>query len=248
MLNTGLVSVTFRKLGVWEISEIMKKASLDYVEWGGDIHVPPADTNAVALAKDASAANGIKIASYGSYYHCDGDDEAIEKEVTTAALLGAPNIRIWAGKCWSNDINEAERAETVDNIRKTCRCAAKYGITVSPEFHQATLTDTLDSALRLYDEVGEENFRTYWQPNQFESDEYNLRAIKNVLPWLTNVHVFSWVGNDKFPLKDGERMWKKYLDIIRSDGKDHSLMLEFVCDGSVDQLYRDAETLNEWLR
>lgn len=248
MLNTGLVSVTFRKLGVWEISELMKKAALDYVEWGGDIHVPPADTNAVSLAKDASAANGIKIASYGSYYHCDGDDEAIEKEVSTAALLGASNIRIWAGRHWSNDVDDAARALTVENIRKTCLCAAKYGITVSPEFHQATLTDTIDSALRLCDEVGEDNFRMYWQPNQFEDDEYNLRALKSVLPFLSNVHVFSWAGNDMFPLKDGERMWKQYLDIIRSDGKDHNMMLEFVCDGSVEQLYRDAETLNEWLR
>ena len=248
MLNTGLVSVTFRNLGVFEISEIMKKAGLDYVEWGGDIHVPPADTNAVKLAKEASAANGIKIASYGSYYHCDGDDEAIEKEVSTAALLGASTIRVWAGNHWSNDIDSACRARVADNIKKTCAAAAKYNLTVSPEFHQATLTDELDSALRLIDEVAEENFRLYWQPNQFKDDEYNLRAIKGTLPYLTNVHVFSWLGNEKFPLKDGERMWKQYIDIIRSDGKDHNLMLEFVCDGTVDQLYRDAETLNLWLK
>ena len=27
---------------------------------------------------------------------------------------------------------------------------------------------------------------------QFEDDEYNLNAIKAVLPYLSNVHVFSW--------------------------------------------------------
>ena len=248
MLNTGLVSVTFRKLGVWEIAEAIKKSALDCVEWGGDIHVPPADTNAISLAKDASTANGVRIASYGSYYHCDGDEEAIEKQVSTAALLGASTIRVWAGNHWSNDIDAAGRAETVENIRKTCRCAAKYGLTVSPEYHQATLTDTIDSAVQLLNEVGEENFRTYWQPNQFEDDEYNIRALKSVLPYLTNVHVFTWQGNDKFPLNDGEAIWRKYIDIIREDGKDHNLMLEFVCDGTLDQFYRDAETLKEWIK
>lgn len=248
MLNTGLVSITFRKLAVGEIAELMKKTALDYVEWGGDIHVPPLDSTAISAARDASRKNGIKISSYGSYYKANGGEDDIEANVKTASLLGADYIRIWAGTHWSNDIDEDGRADVVKNIRKTCACAKKYGITVCPEFHQATLTDELDSALRLLDEVAEDNFKLYWQPNQFKDDEYNLRAVRTVLPYLTNVHVFSWAGNDKFPLADGERMWKQYIDVLRSDGRDHNLMLEFVCDGTVDQLCRDAETLNEWLK
>lgn len=248
MLKTGLVSVTFRNLGVEDIAKAANKASLDCIEWGGDVHVPPLDESAASLAKKVSLENGIRIASYGSYYRCLGTDEEAENEIKTAAMLGAPNIRIWAGKLWSNDYDDAGRKVMVDSIRRVCVTAAKYGITVSPEFHQATLTDTYKSAVQLIEEVAEENFRMYWQPNQFEDDEYNLNAIKAVLPYLSNVHVFSWSGNDKFPLVDGERMWKQYLDIIRSDGKDHNLLLEFVCDGTVEQLYRDAETLHEWIK
>ena len=50
-----------------------------------------------------------------------------------------------------------------------------------------------------------------------------------------------------FPLEKGEVIWRKYIDIIGADGKDHGLHMEFVCDGSEDQLYRDAELLHKWL-
>lgn len=247
MLNTGIVSVTFRKLSVEEVAKVTKTAGLSTVEWGGDIHVPPMNEEAIVAAKNTAAENGLTIASYGSYFNCTGDDEEMEKNLKTASLLGAPNIRIWAGKLWSNDYTDETRAEFVKRIKHTVQSAAKYGLTVSPEFHGGTLTDELDSALRLVDEVSEDNFRLYWQPNQFRDDEYNLRAIKSVLPYLSNVHVFSWHESDMYPLAWGERMWKQYLDIIRSDGKDHNLLLEFVCDGTVEQLYRDAETLHEWI-
>ena len=248
MLNQGLVSVTFRKHTVAEVADIAKKAGLDCIEWGGDIHVPPNDSEAVSNAKNASRDAEIKIVSYGSYYNCLGSDEDTTLQVKTAAALGAPNIRIWAGKLWSSDCDDSARAEVVHGIKNVCKYAADYGMTVSPEFHGGTLTDTIESALRLYDEVAEENFRLYWQPNQFEDDEYNIRALRSVLPYLSNVHVFSWKGSDMFPLANGEKMWLKYIDMIRSDGHDHNLLLEFVCDGSPDQLYRDAETLHKWLR
>ena len=42
-------------------------------------------------------------------------------------------------------------------------------------------------------------------------------------------------------------MWKKYIDVIKSDGKDHNLLLEFVCDGSKEQFIKDSETLLRWI-
>ena len=247
MLIPGLVSITFRKKGVWEITELMKKADLHAVEWGGDVHVPPADTNAVNLAKDVSASHDIKIVSYGSYHKCNGDDEEIEKNVSTAALLGAETIRVWAGTLWSNDYNDETRREQVEKIRKVCKTAKKYGITVSPEFHPASLTDELWSALQLVDEIHEDNFRLYWQPNQFKDDEYNIKAIKSVLPYLTNVHVFSWKETNMYPLVWGEKLWRQYIEIMKESDKTHNLMLEFICDGSDEQFLKDAETLHKWL-
>ena len=40
---------------------------------------------------------------------------------------------------------------------------------------------------------------------------------------------------------------KQYLEIIREAPGDHGTFLEFVCDDTEEQLYRDAETLSRWL-
>lgn len=247
MLRPGLISVTFRKYDKYKVAEIAKKAGLGEIEWGGDVHVPPMDLTAINEAVDASSKYGINIASYGSYYRCTGTDEEIAAQIETTNLLGTKMIRVWAGKQWSCDATEEERRITTENLKRVCKIAAPYGITVCPEFHGNTLTDHYDSALRLLNEVAEDNLRLYWQPNQFKDEAYNLTSCKAIMPYCTNIHVFHWIGGDMFPLEKGEVIWRKYIDIIAADGKDHGLHMEFVCDGSEDQLYRDAELLHKWL-
>ena len=40
-MKTSVASVTFRRKSVCEVAELARRAGLDAVEWGGDIHVPP---------------------------------------------------------------------------------------------------------------------------------------------------------------------------------------------------------------
>ena len=245
MLNPGLVTVTFRKFTREEICRTAQKAGLSRLEWGGDIHVPPEDPAAARDALALTGAYGLTADTYGSYYRCTPEEDPAPV-LERAKELGVKNIRIWAGKKGSDDADEGDRRTTADVLRRFC-AMVPAGVTVSAEFHQWTLTDHYESGLRLWEEVGAENFRLYWQPNQFKDDAYNLAAVRAVLPHLSNVHIFTWDGHDKFPLADGERMWRRYIDIIRSDGRDHGLFLEFVCDETAEQLYRDAETLHGWL-
>ena len=247
MLKTGLVTVTFRKFDVPKICRTAKNAGLELLEWGGDIHVPPMNAEAIRQAKSCSGELGLVIDTYGSYYRCNGSDEEIEDVVKTAAELGAKNLRVWAGTKGNADTNEETRQDITKNLIRVCGKAAQYNLTVSPEFHGGTLTDHWEYAVRLAKDVNAENLRLYWQPNQFRDDEYNLTALRAVLPWLSNVHVFTWAGHDKFPLMDGERMWRQYIDIIAGDGRDHGMLMEFVCDDTEEQLYRDAEVLHRWL-
>ncbi len=245
MLIPGLVTVTFRPFSREEVAETAAKAGLRRLEWGGDIHVPPGDDGAAEDAVRLTALHGLEVDTYGSYFRCMPGEDA-GAVVGTAEKLGARNLRVWAGQKGSAEISEEERGAVVSGIRAVCRMVPR-GMTVSTEFHQATLTDRYESAVRMAEEVGEENFRLYWQPNQFMDDAYNLAAVKACLPYLSNVHVFTWSRHDKFPLADGERMWRQYIEIVASDGLDHGLFLEFTCDGSAEQLYRDAETLARWL-
>ncbi|MBE6542514.1 MAG: sugar phosphate isomerase/epimerase [Ruminococcaceae bacterium] len=252
MLKCGLVTVTFRSFDRKNIVRAAKNAGLSLLEWGGDIHVPPLDSYAIGEAVQLTAENGLSITAYGSYYSCTDDEEKMRSAVDTASLLGAETVRVWPGICRPDPITEELRREYINNLRKTCRYAASKNITVSTEYHPNTLTETTESAMRMIDEVADENLRLYWQPNQFMSAEYNIDSLKQVLPYLTNIHVFNWkgtpTGNLKFPLADGEAIWRQYIDIIASDSRDHGLLLEFVHDGTEEQFCRDAEALKSWLK
>ncbi len=254
MLIPGLVSVTFRALDRATIASLMRKSELKAIEWGGDIHIPvkeaPSESDTVILndsivdALRLSADSSFYIASFGSYFRCEKDDNI---NSAVAVSLKAPNIRVWAGTRASADADEQYRKTVVQSIQRLCDKMKVYDITVSTEFHGGTLTDSTDSALRLINDVERENFRTYWQPNQFKDDVYNIHALKSVLPYLSNVHVFTWDSSHRYPLVYGESIWKKYIDIISECASDCHLLLEFVKDDSIEQFYRDAETLKKWI-
>ncbi len=251
MLIPGLVSVTFRKLSREEIAGLMVKAGLSAIEWGGDVHVPSdADEfemeHALTEAMHFSSQGKFYIASYGSYFRCE--NSGYDDDLNVAVSLDAPNIRVWAGTRGSADADDEYRKKIVRHIRRLCDDAKEHNMTVSTEFHGGTLTDHYESCVRLIGEVERDNFCTYWQPNQFRDEEYNIAALNAVLPWLSNVHVFTWAGHNKYPLIDGAERWKRYIDILRTNGGTHHMLMEFVCDDTVEQFCRDAETLHEWLR
>ena len=246
MIHTGIVSVTFRGLAPQAIADLTVRAGLEAVEWGGDVHVPPQDPANAAAVGELTRAAGLAVASYGSYFAAGySPAESFDAELAAARALGAPNIRIWAGKKGSaSEEDRARVASSIHDCAERCRAA---GMTLSLEFHQNTLTDHYESACRLVGEAASPALRLYWQPDQFRDEAYNLAALRAVLPVLSNVHVFAWEGRTHFPLAHAETIWRKYIDLIREAKGDRSMLLEFVCDGSEAQYLRDAETLRTWL-
>ncbi len=98
-LSPGLVSVTFRQLSVQDIVNLTARAGLDAIEWGGDVHVPHGDLNAARAARIATEHAGLRVAAYGSYYRAGHADTGPFEDVLASAVeLGAPCIRIWAGR------------------------------------------------------------------------------------------------------------------------------------------------------
>lgn len=255
MFKTGIVSVTFRKFGAEKIIELCSEAKLDGIEWGGDVHVPAGDfENAVdvkCMTDDAS----LDVISYGSYYRLGKVPESSSDilrnsedwdDVTVCAdALEVSNIRVWAGNKGSKQASDDERSFWIDNARVICESLEDMDIDLSFEYHGGTLTDTPESAVRLIKEIGCRNAKLYWQPNQFISHEENLQGLEMILPYLSNVHVFAWEGNEKFPLKNHRKRWLEYLEKIKlyDENTYHALLLEFVKDDSEDQFISDAEEL-----
>jgi len=245
-MKTGLCSVSFRKLTVEEIIEAVKAAGLDGIEWGGDVHVPHGDVEKAKYVAKLMEDAGLETLSYGTYYY-PGDHavEDFQGVIDCALALGTKIIRVWAGSKTLPEVTDEYRAKIIADTQAICDMAKPYGLTIAYEYHGWTLTETLESALQAYKEVGKENMKMYWQPSIFKSFEENVEALKAMLPYCCNVHMFHWDAEyTRYALEDGADAVKAYLDLANTNPEVTGVMLEFIKDDSVEQMKLDGATLN----
>jgi sugar phosphate isomerase/epimerase len=122
------------------------------------------------------------------------------------------------------------------------------GKTLSYEYHGNTLTDDPDSARRLMEEINHPCIKSYWQPLVHLTWEKRYNGLNAILPWLSNVHLYTWTNTlERLALAAGEREWKPYLQIISSDPADHFILMEFVKNDDPELFLQDAEILRKWL-
>jgi sugar phosphate isomerase/epimerase len=152
--------------------------------------------------------------------------------VDSARALGAPRIRIWAGRAGMACAAVAEAVHAA---------AAEAGeIEVALEFHGGTLTETAESAVELLAAAGDA--RTYWQPPQGVPDREALAGLRMVRPWLSALHVFSWWPRDeRQPLAARAALWREALELAG----DVDALLEFVPGDDPALVAREAATLRE---
>ena len=253
MIHTGLCSITFRDLSPKEIIQLVSKAGLDSIEWGGDVHVPHGDLIKAREVKAMTEDAGIEIVSYGSYYKVgvsESDGLTFDSVLATALELDAPNIRVWAGDRGSEKAEHGYIEEVIADSIRIADMAVKESVTVSYEYHVNTLTDTLKSALDLLNAVDHPSMLCYWQPPFNSTVEQNLEAISQLLPWLSIIHVFYWPDGQEVqfrPLSEGVDKWSKYLSALASSNKTMYALMEFVRDNSPNQFLEDARTLQTLL-
>lgn len=248
---TGLTSVTFRNLSGDEIIKLALQGGLDGIEWGGDIHVPPGNPDYARETGDKTRKAGLEVLSYGSYFRlCAQDDarEAFLPVLESAKALGAPNIRIWAGKLPPQKADEAYYQRAAHELKQVCSLASEQGLLVSLEYHRGTLTETSGSALKLLKAANGPNLKTYWQPNPDISHEENARELTEILPYLSNIHVFHWTPNTRHALKEGLEVWRRYVKSIslaagKGTATENHYILEFVKDDVPQQFLEDANFL-----
>lgn len=247
MLIPGLTSITFRNLSCSEIIALTKKAALESIEWGGDVHVPHGDLNRAREVKKLMADNGLQISSYGSYYRCGltGKNAGFEKVLETAIELGAPLIRAWAGQKGSNESSPEERDAVVSDSRRIAEMASRAGVKIGFEFHSGTLNDNAETTRSLLTEISHPNIGTYWQPPAGMSFEECCASLKTVLPWLQNIHVFYALGQppERMLLSAGKDCWQGYLESAAQAPGDHHALLEFVQNDAPSVFMNDARTL-----
>jgi sugar phosphate isomerase/epimerase len=247
MIHTGLVSVTFRALESAAIIDLVSRAGLTGIEWGGDVHVPHGDTEAARAVRRMTLDAGLAIASYGSYYrvgHSDpGDFDAV---LATGLALGAPVIRVWAGRRGSAVAGDAYWDRVIADARRIANSAQAEGVALAFEYHGNTLTDTLDTALRLLHAVDPPGIGSYWQLRGHLTLSQNLAELQGIEPWLSHLHIQSVRlpgGGERLPLRATAGTWTKILKQAAMVDGARFAMLEFVKDDLEEQFLEDAAAL-----
>jgi 3-dehydroshikimate dehydratase len=268
MIKPGMCSVTLAKCSVEEVLEIAVQGGLQGIEWWGNGHVPHGDVACARRVRDLTAAAGLEVSSYGSYYRagvCEAAGLSFASVLDTAAALGAPTIRVWAGDRDTCKADEAFIQSVLDDTNRIADLAAKQGISITFEFHGGTLTDRNETAIQFAARVPHPNVFFSWQPPHGYSLEHCLEGLRGLLPRLSTVHMYHWtIGSyeentlnetvqplvypDDFyrhPLSEGADRLRSYCDLIQKTGRDHFMLLEFVKDDLLDQVFADARTLAE---
>jgi len=252
-MKTGLVSVSFRSLSIQEIIKLCVKADIDGIEWGADVHVPPFDLASAKEVAKQTRDNGLKVCAYGSYYVVAGGAEvnksSFEEVMAAAFSLGAPVIRVWAGRKPTVDCTEEDWARVVLDSKRIADLAQQENIKVAFEYHSGTLTDTNTSAVRLLNEIAHPNISSFWQPPVSEEVDYCVSGLRSLVEMdkLSSVHVFHWWPGfrDRYLLAEGADKWKKYLQLAAINSEDRYACLEFSKDDDPENFLLDVTTLKK---
>ncbi len=237
----GLVSVSFRGHSFEEIIEAAKKADLRFIEWGSDVHAPFNDTEKLYKIANLQKENKLECSSYGTYFELGVDCVSdLEEYIAAAKILNTNVLRVWCGNKSPWKYSPIEKETLFSECKAAAEIAEKHNVILCMECHQNTYTENKESALELMKEISSENFRMYWQPNQFRTEEENIEYLELLLPYVFYIHVFNWKKDKKYPLMLAEREWKNYLSRLK--GK-HTLLLEFMPDDKIESLQNEGHTL-----
>lgn len=249
MIITGMVSATFREKTAEDIIRLCVENHLHAVEWSENAQVFPEDPKGAALLRQKTEQAGLKIAAYGSYYRLGENEDpkgTFRKSLVSAKALGAPVIRIWAGKKPSAEVDEEELSRLASEAALIAGIAAEEGMKVAFEWHKNTLTDTNSSAVHLLEQAAHSNLYCLWQPTV----ALTMEERKEGLHWLSchgkllHLHVYYWPDGTRHPLKEGISTWKEYLAEIDST-EDRYALIEFVMGNTEEQFAEDARAINQ---
>ncbi|MBR3934369.1 MAG: sugar phosphate isomerase/epimerase [Clostridia bacterium] len=241
--SLGLCSVSFRQNTPSQILASVKNVGLDCIEWGSDVHAPYNNIDVLNNIADLQKKYDIFCSSYGTYFCIMRDKtEDIVNYINAAKILGTNVLRVWCGEKGSSQFSESEKQELFAQCKKLAQIAKNEGATLCMECHAGTFTDTAESSIELMENVNSPNFKMYWQPYIKLSDKENVETAKMLSPYTENIHVFYWVNKKPQNLSNGSEVWREYL---KNFSDKRALLLEFMPDGKIESLAKEAQALKK---
>lgn len=253
-IEVGLCTISSKERSVEDVLELAGDVGYDGVElWGRD-HVGDGSVETCEEITDTAAIHGLEIASYGSYLRCGAEDfeAALEHELTVTDRLGTDVIRVWAGSQNYNECDQAHWEAVVADLEALTERAADYGLRVTVEKHDNTVTNDLAGAKTLIDTVGDERCRLNYQPgfgipaSELEREATELAALSNQLH-LQGTR--ERTASERAPLSEVYYDLEAILEPFLEGEFDGYANVEFVTD---ERTYREAieadlETIRSYL-
>ncbi len=257
LFKLGLVSISFRALSAEELIGLVVNAGLQGIEWGGDVHVPHGDLAVAGRVRRLCEEAGLEISAYGSYYRfgdclpeSEGQDPEFESVLDSAEALGATVIRVWAGETGSKESSEDWMDRVAERTRETAELSSQRGISIGFEFHDHSLTDTIESTAHLLKKIDHPSVTTFWQTPLGVSHTERLDGLKKIIGNVSNIHC-NYFGDSLWPgmrlLEEGAVDWQDYLDVLEKTGQSRWISIEHVKNHDVSNFPRDAATLKAWV-
>lgn len=245
MPKLGLTSVTFRSLTADGVIDYCKRCGLTAIEWGSDLHAPPGDLQTAKEISEKMKNANLVTSSYGSYYTL-GKNEDFIPYLETAATLKAPHIRIWGGVKTQSQTTDEEYKNMIAETKQICRDASKYKIEIAFEYHNDSLTDSPDNALRVMNDVSEPNLGMYFQYDPWVGYDENIDALHRLLPYLKTVHMFN--VDDKIQRysmgeENCQKLWSEIVSILNENNVSQYMLFEFLREESFEELYRETQIM-----
>lgn len=247
LVAPALCSSTLRSLTVESVAEFAADSSVAAIAWGSDHHVPVGDVVTARRAAALTAAAGLRVAAYGSWFRLGVDAIAdFGRVLETARALGAPRIRVFAGATGFAESTGEQWRAVVESTRAAATRAAEFGVELVFEIRPGTLTDGAMAIERLLAEVDRSNVLIFWAPAVGVNDAHSLESLDRLLPKVAAVHVFSWrPGNVRFPLSERPGLWRGVVDRLATTGREVDVFLEFVPNNDMVALLRESSNLRD---
>ncbi|MEZ6132786.1 MAG: sugar phosphate isomerase/epimerase family protein [Planctomycetaceae bacterium] len=159
-----------------------------------------------------------------------------------AAILGAPAIRIFAGKVPKGDTEDAAIERCVAGINQSLEYAAQKGVFLALENHGG-ITATPDQMFRIIEGVSDSPwFGVNFDSGNFSTDD-PYRDLARIAPWAVNAQI-------KVAMKSPEG--KKYdadlpriIDILKQAGYRGYVTLEFEEQHPFEEIPKTLDKLRE---
>ena len=216
-------------------TELAYELRLDVIDFRSDVGFSSDSIEYLLQTKLRCLRRGLSIGYLASGGHFVGSDEELDQkmarvraDVDSAALLGAPMIRLFCGQPLED---AAERSREIKCFREACDCAAEKAVAIGLQNHPSTG----DDVLRILDETGRENFTFILDTGQWVGSPARNKGIPDpdidIYRFMEQTAPRAGHVRAKFyKIDSGEEEWLDYpriIDILQTAGFNGTVSVVF---------------------